>query len=73
MQVSLNKEKIKLILARKNKTQSWLANNIGTTKQYLWQMLNGKRHPSADMRNRILFALRRAKWDEIFIIKENQS
>lgn len=72
IKVMVKVDRVRVILARKNREQNWLAERCQITKQYLWQILEGKRNPSEEMRTRMLRALGLNRvengWDEIFLI-----
>jgi transcriptional regulator with XRE-family HTH domain len=70
MKVKLKAEAIHRILARKNLSQNWLAQRIGTNSGYMSQMLAGKRNPSPEMRRKILDVLKDYKFDDLFTLQD---
>jgi len=72
MKVKLNSETIRRILARKNKSQNWLADRIGTSSGYMSQLMNGSRHPSPKMREVILKNLKDYEFDDLFFLPEEE-
>lgn len=66
MKVQLRSENIRKILARKNKSQNWLANRIMTSSGYMSQLMNGKRFPSPKMREVILEVFADQEFDDLF-------
>jgi len=70
MKVELKAGKIRMMLARHNRTQQWLAQQLETTNSYFSQLMTGKRRPSAVMRQKIMEALHVQEFNDIFIIQE---
>lgn len=50
-------EAILVMLARRRKSQSWLANELSVTKGYMSSLCNNNREPSWGLVNRISSAL----------------
>lgn len=71
MKVCLKSESIKQILAKKNLSQNWLAERVGTTSGYMSQLMTGNRYPSPKMRKKIMACLQLCKFDDLFTIKSN--
>jgi hypothetical protein len=69
MKVKLKAKSVQLLLARKNRSQNWLANNIGTTSGYMSQLMTGSRYPSPDMRKKIMVCLDEYGFDDLFTIQ----
>ena len=73
MKVKLKSDVIGLIIAKRKISQNGLAKYIGASNGYFSQMMNGKRNPSAKMREKILKVLRvleRSGFDDIFEIRD---
>lgn len=70
MKVQLNAMTVRRILAKKNQSQNWLAQRVGTSSGYMSQMLAGRRYPSPKMRTKILKVLRGYEFDELFMLLE---
>ncbi len=70
MKVKLKAQAIRRILARKNLSQNWLAQRIGTSSDYMSQMMAGRRHPSPQMRGKILDVLPDCAFDDLFTLRE---
>jgi len=69
MKVKLKAQAIRRILARKNLSQNWLAQRLGTSSGYMSQMLAGRRSPSPQMRRQILEALQDYEFDDLFTLR----
>ncbi len=69
MKVRLKSESIKLILAKKNLSQNWMAKRIVTTSGYMSQMMTGIRYPSPEMRKKIMECLNDYDFDDLFTIQ----
>lgn len=67
VRVYLNADWIRTQLMKMNREKDWLAGRLKTTKQYLWQMLDGMRCPSPEMRKRIQKVFPDVEWDTLFI------
>ena len=50
------------------RSQNWLAPEIGVTPGYLFTLVNGQRHPSARARRRMQEILGVRDFDEIFVV-----
>lgn len=74
IRIILKSERVEFILARKNCTKMEFAKKIGISAEYFYQMLSGHRCPSADMRDKIMTALRikDRKWDDIFQVRNSE-
>ena len=70
MRVYLNALKIKEILARKNKSQNWLAYRLGISTGYISQLLESQRSPSPALRERIIQQLKEHEFDDLFFIAQ---
>jgi len=69
MKVKLKAQAINRILAKKNMSQNWLAQRIGTSSGYMSQMMAGSRHPSPQMRRKILEVLQDCEFDDLFTLQ----
>ncbi len=68
VKVTLKRQAVASILARKNKSQNWLAGRLGISSGYMSQLLNGERAPSPRMRDRILEYFESMSFDDLFSI-----
>lgn len=73
MKAVIKTEVIKEILLKKNMSQNWLAQRVGTTSGYMSQMIKGIRHPSPGMRQRILNIFKGKEFDDLFLTVKNKS
>ena len=64
--VRLKSDNVRRLLAVSNKTKTELSKNIGVTATYVNMILQGKRHPSPQMRSRIMRSFPSATWDQLF-------
>ncbi len=71
VRVSVNKGAFDVALARRNLTQTELASEMHTNRQYLSQIVCGKRPVSPLMRQRLLDHLKGCRFDDLFVIEEN--
>lgn len=69
IKVKLRGEQVQMILARKNLSQNWLAQRIGTSSGYMSQLMNGKRCPSPQMRQTIQEVLKEPEFDKLFCME----
>ena len=67
--VTLKADHLRKILARKNKSQNWLAYRMEISSGYISQLINGARYPSPRMRERFLQALEGTTFDDLFEIE----
>ncbi len=70
MKVYLRNKEIKKILIRKNKSQNWLAHRLEISTGYMSQLMDGSRHPSPQLRERIMNNLPENKFDDLFQIQD---
>ncbi len=74
MKAVIKTEVIKEMLLKKNMSQNWLAQRVGTTSGYMSQMIKGIRHPSPEMRQKILNILKGKEFDDLFLtVKDKNS
>ena len=71
VKVALKARNLLRILARKNKSQNWLAYRMEISSGYMSQLMTGARHPSPKMRERFLQVLDEVAFDELFEIRES--
>ena len=64
--VRLNREAIWERLALLNRSQNWLAREIGVSPGYISMLVNGGRTPSGRIRNRMLKALGLNDFHQLF-------
>ncbi len=57
-------------LSRLNRSQNWLAREIGVSPGYVSMLVNGGRTPSGRIRRRMLKALRVSEFHHLFQIEE---
>lgn len=69
MKVYIRNKEVKKILTRKNKSQNWFAYKLEISSGYMSHLMTGKRNPSPKMRIKILKALNRKEFDNIFEIQ----
>jgi putative transcriptional regulator len=55
-------------LSKENISQTQLAQDLGISKCYLSQLVNGRRHPSPQLRQKILSYFKDSSFDEFFIL-----
>ena len=72
MKVYLRNKEIKKILIRKNKSQNWLAYRLEISTEYMSQLMDGSRHPSPHLREKIMNNLPEYKFDDLFQIKDEK-
>ncbi len=71
VKVALKSAELQKILVRKTKSQNWLAYRMEVSSGYMSQLMNGARHPSPKMREKILAVLPECKFDDLFRIIGN--
>jgi len=69
MKIFLKNNKIKEMIARKNKSQNWLAHKLEISSGYLSQLMEGSRNPSPKVREKIMAALPEYQFDDLFSIE----
>ena len=69
MKVKLKAQAIRRILARKNMSQNWLAQRLGTSSGYMSQLMAGTRNPSPHLREKILEVLKGNEFDDLFTLQ----
>jgi len=70
MDVFLRSKAVKKRLIRKNKSQNWLAYKAKISSGYMSQLLDGSRHPSPNLRERLLNIFKGCEFDDLFFVKE---
>ncbi len=70
MIIPLRKNRIKLQLALKNKSQNWCAKRLGICSGYMSQLMCGQRNPSPALRERIMKLFSGCEYSELFVMKE---
>lgn len=68
VKVALKTKDLQTILAKKNKSQNWLAYRMEVSSGYMSQLMSGERRPSPRMREKFLSALPECKFDDLFEI-----
>jgi len=72
MRVYLRNKEIEKILIRKNKSQNWFAHKLEVSSGYMSQLMDGSRNPSPRLRERIMNYLQDYKFDDLFLILEDE-
>lgn len=72
MQVQVKTKIVRKKLIRKNMSQNWLAIKIGVSSGYMSQLMDGSRHPSPDVRRRLLDVFPECSFDDLFVIRERR-
>lgn len=70
--VRLNAQALWARLALLNRSQSWLADQIGISSGYMSKLVTGGRAPSGRIRQRMLDALGMGNFNEIFRLDEEE-
>lgn len=70
VKVYLKKDTVLNLLARKNKSQNWLAIKLGVSSGFMSQILAKKRALSPEMRERFLGYFEGLVFDELFEISK---
>ncbi len=70
LKVKLRGSDIRKILARKNLSQNWLAKRLCISSGYMAQILNGDKHPSPKVRERIQNYFKELEFDDLFNIRK---
>jgi len=70
MKTTLKNKELNMYLTKKNKSQNWLAYHLKISSGYMSQLMNGARHPSPKMRERIMKALPELIFDDLFLVIE---
>jgi len=70
LKVRLRRDRILLILARRNYSQNGLARSLGISSGYMSQLMKGVRRPSPRLRRKMLGVLQMKDFDELFEIEE---
>ena len=68
MKIFLNSKSVQIILAKKNKTLGWFAEEVNISQTYVTMLFNEEKSPSPEMRDRIQKVFIGHKWEEIFTI-----
>lgn len=69
MRVSVKAQTVRRILAKRNLSQNWLAQQVGTNSGYMSQLMTGIRNPSPQMREKFLEVLKDYQFDDLFILR----
>ena len=69
MKVSLKTQTVRRILAKRNLSQNWLAQQLGTNSGYMSQMMTGIRNPSPRMRAKFLTVLKGYRFEDLFTLR----
>jgi len=70
IKVLIKQREFEKLLARKNKSQNWLAMRLGISSGYMSQLMQGSRCPSPELRARILKVFGGQSFDDIFRLYE---
>ena len=72
MKVLLRSKVIKEIMIRINKSQNWFAHKLEVSSGYMSQLMDGSRNPSPRLRERLMNSLPDYKFDDLFLILEDE-
>jgi len=72
MKVYLKNKYVEKRLIKKNMSQNWLASRAGVSSGYMSQLMDGSRHPSPKLRQRLMDIFPECEFDDLFLIKENE-
>ena len=70
MKVILKAKFIRRTLIRKNMSQNVFAQRAGVSSGYMSQLMDGSRHPSPDLRKRLMDVFPEYGFDELFKIED---
>ena len=70
MKVYLKTKFIKKKLIRKNISQNVFAKRAGVSSGYMSQLMDGSRHPSPELRKKLLEVFPEHEFDDLFAIKD---
>ncbi len=70
LKVKLKNDFIKKELAKRNKSQNWLANHLRISSGYMSQLLNGVKHPSPELRQKIQNYFKDQSFEDLFSFTE---
>lgn len=73
MKTLLKNKALNLYLTKKNKSQNWLAYRLELSSGYMSQLMDGSRHPSPKLRERIMNVLPDLSFDDLFLIVDESS
>ena len=68
MKIYLNSEGVRIIVAKKNRSLSWFAKQVGISRGYVSVLLAQRKSPQPKVRRKIQKTLNGHKWDDLFII-----
>ena len=71
LKVLVRQREVEQFLAKHNLSQGAFAARLGVSDGYMSQLLRGTRYPSAKLRARMLRSLRKATFDDIFEIVDD--
>lgn len=68
VKIFIKQQKVRVILARRNKSLGWFATHIGVTRQHVSDMMERRSCPSHGLRDTIMrvLRLRNEDWDSVF-------
>lgn len=70
VKIYLNKTGIKVALAQKNRSLSWLSDKVGVSQSYMSRWLSCEKSPRPEVRDKIQKCLGgKTKWGMVFLIK----
>lgn len=70
MKILLKSKSFKKELMKRTKTLDGFALELGTSANYLYQLISGIRHPSIKLASKILKRLKACKFEDLFEIEE---
>lgn len=69
MKVLLKSDSLKIRLIKNNKSQNWLAHKLEVNSGYMSQLMNGSRHPSPKLREKLMDIFPECNFDDLFMIE----
>ncbi len=73
MRVSVKAQAVRRILAKRNLSQNWLAQQVGTNSGYMSQLMTGIRNPSPKMREKFLKVFKGYHFEDLFTLRWKKS
>ncbi len=71
LRVVLNRDAFEVAMTRRNLSRKSLAQKLGFSRAYMSQVANGRKEPSAAMRERLLHYFKGYTFDDLFTIERN--
>ena len=67
-QIAVKTKVVERLLAERNLPRKWLIQRVNISRGYMAQLLNGTRHPSAELRAKIMAVLEVKNFTDLFTI-----